>query len=896
MKKSLLSLIALGVFTLSAIGQNNALDVFPRAAAVMSGNISKPQPNVVPLAPGEYEKCGQKSHSDALAAVNARYREGRISADNEIRRIVEEFESGNRAAPPVYTIPVVFHVIHKGEAVGSGTNISDAQIQSAIAALNRDYRRTSANGGIAQGAGPDTEIQFCLASLNPSGQPTTGINRVNGTSVSGYSSSGITSSNESNVKALSRWDNRYYLNIWVVSEIDGNGADLSNPANWQGGTLGYAYLPTNPVTWNSDLDGIVAVNLCVGNDPNQSLGYRLWPWGGLTNRTLTHEVGHFLNLNHTFEGESCSESNCNTQGDQVCDTPPTQSGSSCNDPSCTNTIVENYMDYTEESCQDMFTAGQTTRMRAALTGPRSALVATSNCTVSSNNYDAGISAIVTPSGSLCATSFSPIVTLTNSGSTTLTSVQIQYFVDANSPSSYSWTGSLSSGSSTNVTLPSVTTTTGNHTFTARTVSTSLNGSNTDQATSNDQSSSSFSVSGSGNTVTLTLDLDCFGDEITWEIVDGSNNVMGSGGPYVNNVNGEQVVETFCLAQGCYDFNIFDTYGDGLYGSQYQSCTINGDYEIRDASNNILVQMTATDGDFGSGTSHNFCVGGGGSGGTTCEDLVYFDGSGFFVNPTDLPNFDILVSDVDQQAVATPLANAGYTSDWMAFYEVIAPGDTNFFIRATSWFANNTVAANNWITFGPVTMTDQGGSISWNHRMPDIAYRDGYRVLVNTTGGAVANFTGATVLYSVASNDPSTDGDTVWTAQSVQLPAGTYAGQTLYFAFNHNALDMFFLDLDEIVVEGCSSTPVSVVENAEFKMNVFPNPSSENFTFQYTGADNERLDFVLTNAVGQQVWSYTARNTDSGMQTIRTSDLSSGIYTLLVTGDKLRVSEKLILTK
>jgi len=896
MKKSLLSLIAISVFTLSAVGQNNALDAFSKATAVMSGKITKPQPNFTPLAPGEYEKCGQKSHSDALAAVNPLYREGRIAADAEIRRIVDEFESGSRVAPPVYTIPVVFHVIHKGEAVGSGTNISDAQIQSAVAALNRDYRRTSANGGIAQGAGPDTEIQFCLASLNPNGQPTTGINRVNGTSVSGYSSSGITSSNESNVKALSRWDNRYYLNIWVVSEIDGNGADLSNPSNWQGGTLGYAYLPTNPVTWNSDLDGIVAVNLCVGNDPNQSLGYRLWPWGGLTNRTLTHEVGHFLNLNHPFEGESCSESNCNTQGDQVCDTPPTQSGSSCNSPACSNTIVENYMDYTEESCQDMFTAGQTTRMRAALTGPRSALVATSNCTVSSNNWDAGISSIVAPSGSLCSTSFSPNVTLTNSGSNTLTSVQIQYYVDANSPSTYNWSGSLSSGSSTNVTLPSVTTTTGNHTFTARTVSTSLNGSNTDQATSNDQSTSSFSISGSGNTATLTLDLDCYGDEVTWEIRNSSNVVVGSGGPYVNNVNGQQVVETFCLAQGCYDFNIFDTYGDGMYGSQYQSCSIDGDYEIRDASNNVLVQMTATNGDFGDGATHNFCVGGGGSGGTTCDDLVYFDGSQFYVNPTDLPNFDILAADVDQQAVATPLANAGYTSDWMAFYEIVAPGDTNFFIRATSWFANNTITANNWLTFGPVTMTDQGGSLSWYHRMPDNDYRDGYRVLVNTTGGAVANFTGATVLYSVASNNASTDGDTVWTAQSVQLPAGTYAGQSLYFAFHHNALDMFFLDLDEVVVEGCSSTPVTVDENSQFKMNVFPNPSSENFTFQYIGADNERLDFVLTNAIGQQVWSYTTRNTDSGMQTIRTSDLASGIYTLMVTGDKLRVSEKLILSK
>ena len=257
------------------------------------------------------EKCIQQSVTEALMATDPQYREGVLAAKAETRRIMAELESGVRAAPPVYTIPVVFHVIHKGEAVGSGTNISDAQIQSCIDALNRDYRRTSADGGIAQGAGPDTEIQFCLAGYDPQGNPHSGINRVSGMGVSGYSANGITivgGGNEQAVKDLSRWDNRYYLNIWVVSEIEGNGADVANPANFFGGTLGFAYQPSSPVTFNSDLDGVVAINVCVGNDPNQTNGYRLWPWGGLTNRTVTHEVGHFLGLDHTFANSfSCSD-------------------------------------------------------------------------------------------------------------------------------------------------------------------------------------------------------------------------------------------------------------------------------------------------------------------------------------------------------------------------------------------------------------------------------------------------------------------------------------------------------------------------------------------------------------------------------------------------------------
>ncbi|MFT5920264.1 MAG: hypothetical protein ACI9FU_002082, partial [Granulosicoccus sp.] len=235
------------------------------------------------------EKCQQSDKDERLKTILPGYEAARERAKQTRRTIEAEWASGQRSAPPVYTIPVVFHVIHKGENVGSGTNISDAQLMSSIDALNRDFRRTNADGGIAQGAGPDTEIQFCLASVNPSGNATSGINRVNGSGVSQYSSQGITNSNELDVKDLSRWDNQYYLNIWVVSEIDNNNADVSNPADFFGGTLGYAYLPTNPVTFNSDRDGIVAINLCVGNDPNQTNGYRLWPWGGLTNRTVTHE-------------------------------------------------------------------------------------------------------------------------------------------------------------------------------------------------------------------------------------------------------------------------------------------------------------------------------------------------------------------------------------------------------------------------------------------------------------------------------------------------------------------------------------------------------------------------------------------------------------------------------
>jgi len=897
MKRHVLPILLVFLFSATAIAQNYQVIPFSNAPAKPKTIISKTVGNsnqVNPIATNEHvgDRCLQHSITERLMETNAEYRQGVESARQMTHQIIRDVDSGERAAPPVYTIPVVFHVIHKGESVGSVTNISTAQLESAIDALNRDFRRTNDDNGIALGNGPDTEIQFCLAGVDPSGNPHSGINRVNGTGVSGYSSSGIIpNNNESSVKALSRWDNRYYLNIWVVSEISNNGADASNVNSFFGGTIGYAYLPTNPVTFNSDLDGIVILNLSVGSDPNGSQGFRLWG-AGETNRALTHEVGHFLGLNHVFNDNN---PNACSNGDGIGDTPNAQQVNMFNcsyNGSCSGQQIENYMDYTPELCQDQFTAGQTSVMRGTLTGARSQLVNTNNCGVSTN-YDAAISAILAPSGALCQTSFTPVVTLNNFGATSLTSVQIQYYVDSQPSSTFNWTGSLGSNSSTTVTLPSVTSTAGAHTFNARTVSGTLNGSNNDEVTSNDQTASNFNIGSGGTSVTLTLDLDCYGSETTWEIIDASNQEVISGGPYTNGTTAQQVLESVCLAQGCYDFTIFDSFNDGLNGSVETNCSINGNYSISDGSS-TLVQMGGN-ADFGASATHNFCIGGGTTT-TTCEDLVEYDGEGFFVNPNDLPSFDAQFIDNDQQPVSTTLANAGLTSDWMLFSEVVTPGDTNFFLGATSWFANASVPADNWITFGPATMLSDDGEISWKHICPDNNFRDGYEVLVNTNGTAISDFNGATVLYSASDNDPSTDGDTTWTQQSVSLPLGTYANQPLYFAFHHNALDMFLLYLDDIIVEGCNSITVDISEEEQFNLNVFPNPSSNNFTFQYQSESSDNLDFRMLNSLGQEVWNYQSKGSQNGIEVIETQGLSTGVYTLVVKGDRLNVSERLILTK
>ena len=116
---------------------------------------------------------------------------------------------GNQKAGTVYTIPIVVHVIHLGEPIGTGTNISDAQIHSAINNLNQAYRNQSPYTGV------DMEIEFCLVSVDPSNNPTSGIDRVDGSGTSDYATNGITndagsSMNEGDVKALSNWGNTDY--------------------------------------------------------------------------------------------------------------------------------------------------------------------------------------------------------------------------------------------------------------------------------------------------------------------------------------------------------------------------------------------------------------------------------------------------------------------------------------------------------------------------------------------------------------------------------------------------------------------------------------------------------------------------------------------------------------
>lgn len=217
--------------------------------------------------------------------------------------------------------------------------------------------------------------------------------------------------------------------------------------------------------------------------------------------------------------------------------------------------------------------------------------------------DAAIVDILQPGTTVCGNSFVPQVVLRNFGGSTLNSVTINYNWNG-TPGTFNWTGSLPTGQTTTVTLPNQVAANGSYTFVAS--SSNPNG-QADQNPANDSFSKPFFVDQDGQTVDLTIVFDCYGSELAWNVVDDNGNTMATGGGYPDGQGGQSIVESFCLPVGCYTFNITDTYGDGMHGSQWQGCAVDGNYFMEDESGATLFQMTAANADYGFGTSHQFCI-------------------------------------------------------------------------------------------------------------------------------------------------------------------------------------------------------------------------------------------------------------------------------------------------
>lgn len=258
----------------------------------------------------------------------------------------------------IKTIPVVVHVLHGGEAIGTGRNISPAQILSQIKILNEDYsRQANTNGWNTDPRGVDSRFRFVLANRDPSGAPTSGIVRVlarnpnNATSPFSWSfSEGIA------MKRYSYWPANDYLNIWV--------ADISD-------ALGYAQYPV------CNLPGLANYPGLLDSTDGVAIAYKNFGLSGTAGgrynlgRSCTHEIGHFLGLLHVWGDVDC--------GEDYCDDTPTQIDASYYCPIGRNTcpvttarpgpdMVQNYMNYTDDRCMNIFTHDQMIRMDSVIKG------------------------------------------------------------------------------------------------------------------------------------------------------------------------------------------------------------------------------------------------------------------------------------------------------------------------------------------------------------------------------------------------------------------------------------------------------------------------------------------------------------------------------------------------
>src|SRR6185436_20283 len=294
--------------------------------------------------------CGTtEMHNKALLKYPD-YAKNHALLEQETAEYTKQIAQGNlKTQGVVYIIPVVFHVLHEW----GSENISDAQIIDEVNILNRDFRKLNADTNLIipsfTGIAADCEIEFRLAQLDPNGNCTNGIDRI--------VSSKTNAANDQS--KLNNWPHDKYLNVWTVKTIG------------TAGVAGYAYYPGAA----NGIDGVLILSDYIGSIGTSSVG---------TSRALTHEIGHYLNLQHTWGSSNNVGVACGD--DAVFDTPVTKGYSNCPQPSaaaiCNPPIIENYQNYMDYSyCSRMYTQGQKDRMRLALmssTGLRNHLWTTSN--------------------------------------------------------------------------------------------------------------------------------------------------------------------------------------------------------------------------------------------------------------------------------------------------------------------------------------------------------------------------------------------------------------------------------------------------------------------------------------------------------------------------------------
>ncbi len=500
-----------------------------------------------------------------------------------------------KVAATIIKIPVVVHVVCNGQAIGTAPNITNAQVLSQITILNQDYRKmVGTPGDNTNPVGADVEIEFVLATQDPNGNPTNGIDRVS-FSQSTWSGNDI----ETILKPATIWDPTLYLNMWSLKFSD---TKLLGYAQFPDGS-GLGGLSASGGTANTD--GVVSSYDVFGSSTYTD-GTFLLASNYDKGRTMTHEVGHWLGLRHIWgDGDGDESKNipdCNAT-DYCNDTPQAAWEHYTCGPfdSCPaspgSDMPENYMDYTRDDCMNIFTQGQKNRITTIINNAarrKSLKTSTKAVAIPLFAKDAEVkiatfnSGIIYPCSTPAPAPTNKQITISNRGTSTLTAATINYTINGGANQTYSWTGSLVQDKSEIVTLPNT------NVYGTLNVSIAAFAGADERASNNTATKNYFDIvpiNYNYTNYTFRLQQDFFGSETLWILRDSAGATVYEGGPYTDsNTLPALITQNWVLKNNeCYTFTIDDTQSDGI------CCGEGGDgyYNIKTNNDAITVKSGAS---------------------------------------------------------------------------------------------------------------------------------------------------------------------------------------------------------------------------------------------------------------------------------------------------------------